>query len=136
MTSYKVPQGTVEAARSLLASPGLRVDQVHEIVLRGEDANEDPETARVVRFVPIGGVIGIAITPHGEMAKDADFVFVSARAFGSAIPALGFTGSVSASPQMYLHSPEGDWEKRLEMARAVLYGKADAVKREEGESRG
>ena len=105
--NYKVPQGTVDAARSLLGSKAMHVSQVHEITLRTEDPNAEVETMRVVRLVPIGNVIGIAITNASEVAKDADFVFVSASALGNAIPALGFTGAVRPADTLVI-VPPGD----------------------------
>jgi hypothetical protein len=71
--NYKVPQGTIDAARSLLADFNhMNVDQVHSIQLRERDSNTDD--GKIVHLVPIGGVLGVAITPEGEWPKDEDFV--------------------------------------------------------------
>jgi hypothetical protein len=89
MTSYKVPQGTVDAARTLLADLNhMNVDQVHSIQLRERDAN-DPD-GKVLHLVPIGAVLGVAILPDGQWPKDEDLTFYSMAALGSCLPALGF----------------------------------------------
>lgn len=107
MPNYKIPEGTLDAARGLLAEMQTvkSVTQVHEICLRSEDFNEDPETP-IVHFVPIGNVIGIAIAPPDVIPKDSDFVFVSAHAFGNMIPALGFTISAKPVEIGFLNDPK------------------------------
>lgn len=108
MTSYKVPQGTIDAAKTLLAAGEKYgyVTQVYEVVLRDHDSNADPEEARKVYLVPIGSTIGVAVVTGRERPKDADFAFVSAAAFGNALPALGFTVAVRPVGASYLVSPE------------------------------
>ena len=98
----RVPQGTIDAARSLLAEVDqLRVHQVHKVILRDIDANED--NPRILHLVPIGGVLGVAITREAELPEDADFIFVSMEALGAAMPALGFH---ARPPVAYLVPPE------------------------------
>ena len=96
-----VPQGTVDAARALLAEANqLNVHQVHEVVLRDIDANEDDP--RVLHLIPLGAVIGVVVTKANEPVKDEDILFVSASALGNAMPALGFT---ARTPATYLVPP-------------------------------
>jgi hypothetical protein len=103
MTSYKVPQGTVDAARALLSEGHrLNVHQVHSIALRDIDANAD--APRIVHLIPLGGVIGVAITADGEWPKDADITFISARALGNTLPALGYTAH---APAVAIVAPTG-----------------------------
>ena len=104
MTSYKVPKGTIDAARTLLAGTG-NIDQVYEIVLRSHDGNEDEAEARKVYFVPIGPVIGIAIVRGTSRPVDEDFIFVSASAFGNVLPALGFRFVGRSYPAVVLEDP-------------------------------
>jgi hypothetical protein len=66
------------------------IAQVHEVRLREVDAYAEDEHPVVV-LIPIGNVIGVAIVPNHQPVKDSDIVFVSASAFGNALPALGFT---------------------------------------------
>lgn len=80
------------------------VEQVHQIVLREVDAYAEDRVPCVV-LIPIGGVIGVAIVKEGEWPRDEDIVFVSASAFGNALPALGFTVS---GPVSYIHPPTKD----------------------------
>ena len=102
--NYRVPKGTIEAAQSLLANPAMRIRQVHQITLRDADDNEDQP--KLVTFVPIGNIIGIAVHPHGTVPADADFVFVSAEAFGNMLPALGFTAGLRHVPSLELVAPK------------------------------
>ena len=77
-----------EAVKLVAESTGTDVLGVHEVVLRDHDMNdEDP---RLVTFIPIGPVLGIAIkrTSLGPV-EDADIAFVSMQAFASAVSALG-----------------------------------------------
>ena len=110
MTSYKVPQGTIDAARTLLADPSWGVRQVYEIVLRDHEHSVDDTEARKVYLVPIGGVIGIAVVRGTERPKDEDFCFVSAAAFGNTLPALGFTWLMDAPPRLSIVPPKGNTE--------------------------
>jgi hypothetical protein len=99
----KVPQGTVDAARSLLAEFNhLNVDQVYSIQLRERDAN-DPDS-KVLHLIPIGGVLGVAIMPQGTAPKDEDLTFYSMAALGNCLPALGFT---AVAPTAVLIAPRG-----------------------------
>ncbi len=99
--SYPIPQGTVDAARALLADFNhLNVDQVHSIQLRERDAN-DPD-AKVLHLIPIGGVLGVAILPDGQWPKDEDLTFYSMAALGSCLPALGFK---AVTPVTYIVAP-------------------------------
>ena len=99
----KVPQGTVDAARSLLAEFNhLNVDQVYSIQLRERDANDDE--AKVLHLIPIGGVLGVAILPQGTAPKDEDLTFYSMEAFANCLPALGFK---TVTPRAYVVSPAG-----------------------------
>ena len=100
--SYKVPQGTVDAARSLLAAgEGLHVNQVNDISLREIDSNEDNPT--VVVLIPIGSVLGVVITKQNSTYEDKDIVFVSMSALGNCLPALGFSVK---GPVAYIIPPE------------------------------
>ena len=71
MPGYKVPQGTVDAARALLAEFNhMNIDQVYSIQLRERDSNDDE--AKVLHLIPIGGVLGVAILPQGQAPKDEE----------------------------------------------------------------
>jgi hypothetical protein len=107
MTSYKVPHGTVDAARTLLAEFNHQnVDQVYSIQLRERDAND--AEAMVLHLIPIGGVLGVAIMPQGQAPKDEDLTFYSMAALGQCLPALGFR---AATPVAYLVPPTGVGEE-------------------------
>jgi copper oxidase (laccase) domain-containing protein len=93
--NHRVPEGTRLAAQALLAEANRSfVEQVHQIVLRDVDANEDKP--RLLTLMPLGDVIGVAITEDGVFPQDKDILFVSASAFGNCLPALGFTGRAPA----------------------------------------
>jgi hypothetical protein len=101
--NYKVPQGTVDAARSLLADlNGMNVDQVHSIQIRDRDGNQDEP--KVLHLIPIGSVLGVAILPDGQWPKDEEITFVSMEAFANCLPALGFK---TVTPRAYIVSPAG-----------------------------
>lgn len=100
--NYKVPKGTVDAARSLLAAgEGLHVNQVHDITLRDIDADEDNPSMLVL--IPLGGVLGVAIRKGDEIIEDKDILFVSMSALGNCLPALGFS---VRGPVAYIIPPE------------------------------
>jgi hypothetical protein len=99
----KVPQGTVDAARALLAEfSHMNVDQVHSIQLRERDAN-DPD-GMILHLIPIGGVLGVALLPEGQWPKDEELSFYSMEAFANCLPALGFK---AVTPRAYVVSPAG-----------------------------
>ncbi len=82
---------TVEQeARRLLAwhAHGGIVRQVHDIILRSMDANEEP--AKCVHLIPIGEAIGVAITEGRADPDDNEIVFISSHALAAAFSALGF----------------------------------------------
>lgn len=101
---YERPQGVVEAAKKLLSEGD--VSQVYQVTLRDCDKYEDKP--RMVTFIPIGSVIGIAVHAHGTFPKDSEIVFVAAAALGNAIPALGFTGAVRRADALVLQHPENN----------------------------
>jgi hypothetical protein len=106
MTSYKVPQGTVDAARALLAEFNhMNIDQVYSIQLRERDSNDDE--AKVLHLIPIGGVLGVAILPQGQAPKDEELTFFSMEGLASCLPALGFK---TVTPRAYIVSPAGAGE--------------------------
>ena len=95
-------KAVIAAAQRLLAeATSLEVRQVHEITLREVDAYAE-DNVPVVTFIPIGGVIGIAVHRQDELIKDSDIVFVWAGAFANMLPALGFT---AAGPAVAIISP-------------------------------
>jgi hypothetical protein len=109
VTSYKVPQGTVDAARTLFADFNhLNVDQVYSIQLRERDAND--AEAMVLHLIPIGGVLGVAVMPQGQAPKDEDMTFYSMAAFGNCLQALGFKavrpGAIVVPPTGVGETPE------------------------------
>lgn len=71
------------------ASTGNWVHQAHEIVLRDADAAVD--NPKVLRLIPLGDFLGVAITDEAEPAIDEAILFVSLKALGSSLAALGFT---------------------------------------------
>jgi hypothetical protein len=92
VTVNKEPIDPTRLQRLLAKALGVtEVHQVHQIVLREVDAYADDKDVGCVVLFPIGGVLGIAIVKEGEWPRDEDIVFVSASAFGNALPALGFT---------------------------------------------
>lgn len=106
MPSYKIPQGTIDAARALLAQANhLNVDQAHEVILREVDGNEDdPDT---VHLIPLGGVLGIVITKDGAPYKDEDLTIVSMEALGNALGSLGFKLAYTEGPSVAVIPPRG-----------------------------
>jgi hypothetical protein len=99
----KVPQGTVDAARALLAEFNhMNIDQVHSIQLRERDANDTD--GKILHLIPIGSVLGVALLPEGQWPKDEELTFYSMEAFASCLPALGFK---AVSPTTYIISPAG-----------------------------
>ena len=77
----------------------LNVEQAHEVTIRSRDANEDDPM--VLRLVPLGATIGVAITKANVVPEDKDYIFIAAAALGSVLPALGFT----AGPMVYVNAP-------------------------------
>ena len=85
-----------DAARKLLASASQgNIEQVHEVVIRDIDPYED--APRVLHLIPLGGVLGVAITAANEYPADEDILFVSMAAVGNAMPTLGFTARPTAA---------------------------------------
>ena len=81
--------------------------QVHEVVVREHDANED--RPRFLHLVPLGDVLGVAITRSataGEerppVVEDEDFIFVDFVTFTSTLGALGLT----AAPGVAVSEPK------------------------------
>ncbi len=108
MTSFKVPQGTIDAARTLLAEANKDryVTQAYEVVLREADNNAAPEDCRKVYLIPLGPVIGVAVVRGDARPQDADIAFISAAALGTALPALGFTLAARPVEMGYIVPPQ------------------------------
>jgi hypothetical protein len=67
--------------------------QVHEIVLREYDKYEDKP--RLLHLIPLGELLGVCVTKHGESVTDDTTVFVAMKDLEIALPALGFTGAIT-----------------------------------------
>ncbi len=95
-----------EAARELLAKGGAsyNVHQAESIILRDADPNE--ENPRLLHLIPLGSVVGIAITPFNTLPQDKDIIFVAASALGNALPAMGFTVAYQPMTQSYIMPPK------------------------------
>jgi len=92
----------ITAAQRILAEGNsLNYDQVHEITLREVDAYVE-DNFKVVTFIPIGGIIGIATHRKDEVIQDSDIVFVGASAFSHLFSALGF---IAATPAIAIIPP-------------------------------
>ena len=88
-TKHDYTSKDIDAARRLLgAGEGAWAQQAYEVVLREADRYDDDP--RLVWFVPIGNVIGIATKRGEERPTDKDWVFVPLAALGAALPAFGF----------------------------------------------
>ena len=112
MTNHKITPEIIQAAQALFSSNLGDIKQVHEIHLRDVDQNADPENFRTVVLIPIGSILGIAITKNHAAVEDRDIVFVSMDALGNALPALGFTVAFAARPTSYIVHPRGAKENQ------------------------
>jgi hypothetical protein len=86
--------------------------QVDEVILREVDSRED--RPRYVHLIPVGTVLGVAIT-RAENAeekppqpRDEDIAFVSMAAIASALPALGLVAVPGAAIALANLGPKPD----------------------------
>lgn len=89
-----------ELVKLLASANALDVAHAHEVVLRDHDSNDDDP--RLVTFIPIGSVLGIAVKRKSAgPVEDADIAFVSLQAFASILGTLGlaFTQGAAIVPR-------------------------------------
>jgi len=105
----------ITAAQRILAEGNsLNYDQVHEITLREVDAYVE-DNFKVVTFIPIGGIIGIATHRKDEVIQDSDIVFVGPSVFSTWI---------YSSNSCYSYYPSKKWSDKITMT-IITYGGLD-----------
>ena len=97
----ETPDGIVKAAKNLLAAAtDMNVEEAHALILRDVDARES--SPKYLHIIPLGPVMGIAVTLTDDHPKDSDLMFVSTAAFGNLLPAIGFR---AAGPAVAIVAP-------------------------------